>query len=703
MGSRTVTQRSFLRGEARPEFLEADDLEIRAASLRTGRNIRIEAPRTFGPKLGSRYMAEFAGALDVVEIRPDSANIFLLCYGADFLKVLSVDGLAAWSAPSVPWPTTISAADVWIEPYRERIIIGGFWGLYELVFDTMSWTFQAITWDTAPGNEVAQAYWSFNPGTTLTPSALTGSVNLTCSDAIFSASWVGLRLRYNRRSVLITGFTSPTVLVGTVDGDLPPSYRLTVGSVTGFKVGDIVVGDTTGFEAIISAVGVGTLEVATLTFFDGPDTGEKISSANNTTTVSGKAGISPVASEIWDEQLISDQRGYPRAGQSAGGRLFLCDFPEVPDLVACSSSRSITDFKVGADDDDAIAQQVGDNVPRFRHAVNAGDLLLLSDKGIYYVEVSAARPITPSNFVPLLFDSRAANAVRPAKIDDGVVFVEGSGTAVAVARLEGNIYKKWKVNTISTLYAHLIVTPTRLCGPSDYGEAPEKYLFVVNSDGTMAAMSWFADFDPDSVAFVLWETEGSYLSMISAFGSYLAICERTFKNAAGADETTRTLEAMDANAFLDCEVGVADAARFRLMKVACYDGDNDCGDVTPAVDGTIAGAVPATAKVGFNFTSRAMFWPVEMVEAPYHGMKRTRVVRGSVSVQDTVSFKVRCNNTTKTYGGYRFGDDLSEPPPRRTFVAKFSVVGVRDHPEIEFIRDRPGPFRVLAQTQEVTY
>ena len=71
MAKQTITQRSFIIGEPREEFLEADDLDLRLASLRMARNVRIKATRTIDQKLGSIYKREIAADYPIFEIRPN--------------------------------------------------------------------------------------------------------------------------------------------------------------------------------------------------------------------------------------------------------------------------------------------------------------------------------------------------------------------------------------------------------------------------------------------------------------------------------------------------------------------------------------------------------------------------------------------------------------------------------------------------------
>jgi hypothetical protein len=721
MAKRAVTQRSFLLGETREDFLEADDLEVRGASCKRALNVRVAATRSMWARPGTMLRQTLGAATDLYELRPTTDLVFGLIINDTSMQIIDEDGSIVQTLASPGWT---SGADVWVEPFREQTVLGGSWGLSTLTYTAGVWSVAPFAFEAAAGGDLAQPYWSFRGDLTIQPSAVSGAITLTASGSLWTPAYVGLRVRYGLREILITGYTSPTVVSGTVVSRLPPSYRLTLSATTNFRVGDAVIGQDTDFQGVIIAISGSDIDVATTAFFEGPDISEKISGPSGTATVSAKTTIAPLMSPIWDEPLISPVRGYPSSGASAAGRLTFVDFPLVPDLVCMSSVRAITDFQVGSEDDDAIVRQCGDNAPRFRHAVGAADLLLFSDRGLYYIKISDGGLLTPASFNVILFDKRSANSVRPASVDDGVVFVEASGESIAVCLLDGNIYLKWSVRTISTFHNHLIRTPSKLCGPSIFSRDAEKYLFAVNADGTVAALSWFSDFQVESVGFVPWETEGRFKSISPIFGGYWAIVDRDV----GAG-TSRFLEEFDDTALVDCASSVASdsvlqvngedllvngeqlivslANQLSLASTEVHVTANGyyLGPFDVDADGGIAesGDFPSGSVAGLNFQSVVGPWPVELVESERAGMLRARVIRGSVSVISSGPFAIRANNNTSRKGGYAFGDDLGEPAPLRTQVYRFMVIGQRDHPEIEVIKEIPAAFKVLAITQEVTY
>lgn len=262
--------------------------------------------------------------------------------------------------------------------------------------------------------------------------------------------------------------------------------------------------------------------------------------------------------------------------------------------------------------------------------------------GIYYVPVRDTNVLSPRTFNAILIDKRAANSVRPVNVDDAVVFVEGSGETIAAARLDGNIYLKWSVAPISNFHSHLIKTPKKLCAPPIYSNSPERYLFVINSDGTIASVSWIDDFGTENIGFVPWVTEGAFAHVAPIFGGYWAIVDRFVSGV-----ETRMLEEFDPLAMLDCTVEYDGVAVPELAGnfAHVWNGGYYQGVTTILYDGTLYDLtdVDVGSQIGFNFTSRVSPWPVEAIDSPRAGMLKARLIRVSVSVMSTTTFQCRTN------------------------------------------------------------
>lgn len=717
----TVTQRDFSRMEVREDFLEADDLELRGQSLQSARNCKALSSRTSEVRPGTFYKRTLSSAQDLIEINPTSELTYGLLLNNSSIEIIDAGANVVETISSVPWT---DASAVWVEPFRGRTVIGGAFGLYVLSYDAGTWTFARISFSEGTGGEIAQPYWAYEKSIAIQPSGLTGAVTVTASSGLWTAGYVGLRIRYAQREILITSRVSSTVLQGTVVDELPPTLAITVADASGYKVGEAVIGADSGYQGIVISKAGSVLTVLTLNVFEGPTDSEVLAGANAAATVTSSASATPAATTVWDEPLMSDVRGWPRAGGSIGGRIVLVDFPRLPDLIAASSIRDITDFGVGIEDDDAIVRQVGENSPRWLHALKASDLILFSDKGIYYVEASGGTEITPSNFNPVQFDERGSSTVRPVRVQDGALFVEASGNAVAAALQVGNVYLRWQAQTITTLHDHLINMATKLCGPATKSPDAEKFVFVVNADGTLATISW--NQTVETFGFAPWDTEGTFVSVSPVFSGYWAIVDRVTSNG-----TERFLELFDNSAVMDCAVETSTLSVFSELTTedgtAIDDGSEAIYISEPAAshipgktvaigttqwyrypftvnaDGTIDGEpdIATLRQIGLPFTFEMQPWPVELIQSPRVGMVSARVMRVTVSVQNTSHFDFVANGITKTVGGYDTGADLSSPPALKTKKYTFTVFGNRDHPEFYIRKAMPGALRVLAVTQEV--
>jgi hypothetical protein len=698
VAKQTITQRQFLLGQIKGNFLEAKDLEIRGKSLQASTNVRPSLSGTMLGRMGTDFVAEVhASARVVSEIRPRPNLVFGVIVSDTSIRVVGEEGDIVWQDNSVPWS---SASSVWIEPFREETIIGHPNGLHTLTYEGGTFVFDDFEFDDAPGGELAQPYWAFRQYTFITPSNDIGSITVTASQPIFTSAYVGMRLRYHFREFQITGYTNPTTVTATVIERLPPTFNVTVANSSGMKVGDSCIGLDSGFEGVITGKSGATLTIATIQNYDGPSVSEDLAVSDTTSKVQSKVKLSALAgSFVWDEPLISPIRGYPRAGRSAGGRMWFIGFDDVPSLVCGSSARGSHDFEVGDDPDDAILRKVGDNDPRFLHVENAGDLILFSDRGLYYVPIRETKILTPANFQAIRFDSRSSSNIKPAYLDDGLIFVEGNGQTISACLLNPGVYTKWSVRSISIYHDDVIRTPVRLCGPSLYSTAPEKYLFIVNSDGTMAAMSWVEGFNLDTIGFNLWTTLGQYIAVAPLFGGYYAIVDRS-------TPAMRCLEVFREDAFLDCQ-WPADASAGNIYagaSVAIY-GSGFYGGVRDVTEGGVTDTtdMPAGSKIGRRFTPSIQVWPAEVINHPKAGLIPVRTIRGSVDVRGTGTFSVTANNITKEFGGLASSGDPDVAPPLLTAKCRFMVSGDRGHPVITISKKDPGPYEVLAVTQEVRF
>jgi hypothetical protein len=165
------------------------------------------------------------------------------------------------------------------------------------VDDDGVWSVSNFTFATSEGAGTAQPYWNYQTkGVTLTPSALTGTINLTASDDHFVSGHVGTLFRILGREMEIATAPTPTTATATVVQDLPPTVTVILADSKGFLVDEEVEGEDSGAKGIISAIsavaGSGATFTATANSHSYWDGGSNISvGAGGSGYVSGSVGL----------------------------------------------------------------------------------------------------------------------------------------------------------------------------------------------------------------------------------------------------------------------------------------------------------------------------------------------------------------------------------------------------------------------------
>ncbi|MBT9385471.1 hypothetical protein KM176_16475 [Pseudooceanicola sp. CBS1P-1] len=724
MAKKTIWQRDFSFMETRSDLLEAADSEIRSRSVKSARNMRRLATNVLTARPGLFFMRHLQ-TQKIFEVQPADGLRFGVALLDDQALILNETAGTLVTLTDVPWS---AAENLWVLPFRQETLIGDpETGIYKLVYSSGSWSIDEWLFEEAPGGERYQPYWVFNKSTSITPSAREGEITVEADAAVFTADHVGTYIRYGQREIRVDAYVTSQIIQGTVISKLPPSYRIKVSDAADFRVGEAVTSRDTNYQGIIIAVdtSANTVDVVTTAYYEGPETDEYLASDDYSSEITAVTEIDPLASTIWDEQLMSQVHGWPRAATAVAGRLILIDFPDAPSVVAVSNAASIQNFDVGTEDDDAIVREVGDDSPRFLHAISANDLLLLSDRGCYWVNVRDNGVLTPSTFNAIKFDKRGASSIPPVLVDDSVVFVESNGEGISAATLSGSSYLKWSITPLTLYHNQLVNSPVALCGPAINSPQAEKYLFVVNADGTLAAVSWSTTFGEETVSFAPWDTQGTFINVFPMFDTYWAMVDRDV-----ATGTVRMLERFDTGIYLDSAKDTSEGLdpsvvlingeeltiggdsviisqgnpthlpglTVSILRGVAYVGEfevNDSGELVtnPGFEGQ--------RQIGLNYSAEVSPWPAEATDSPRSGMRPTRVTRFLVSMQGRVALQIRANGYTRSLGGYSFGDDLSVDPPQRDQVYRVMVAGRRDHPDMAVIKNIPGPFTVLALGQEV--
>jgi len=186
------------------------------------------------------------------------------------------------------------------------------------------------------------------------------------------------------------------------------------------------------------------------------------------------------------EPAWSDARGWPRKCSSFQNRAFFANTDTLTNGLWGSVTNNFEDFDdlEDTDDDSAISWfPTSDSVNFIQFIVPYRSLTIHTNSGVYSTPLSIETAITPNNFSLSLQDSTPADVVQPQGIDNQIIVLSGND---AHSLLWDGFNNAYTSNIISVANEQLIRTPIDEAPYTDRVRAGSRYMFIVNSDGTMA-------------------------------------------------------------------------------------------------------------------------------------------------------------------------------------------------------------------------
>lgn len=723
-------QASFETGEVGDGHIRRVDLKVRASSVERARNVRIRVSGILEERPSTARVSALPGfGLCAMMVVGDDAYVLVLSHQR--FDVWDKDTRAlVQSVTGCAW--TLTMLQDAVDPLLVDCYANQAWVYHPDLAtqriersDAGVWSAITETFADGLGGSLRQPYYRFaNDGVTLTPSALTGAgITLQASaTGTFVTGHDELRLTLQGREVQVKAYIDGDTVSADVIQRLHPTVTLAVESSDGFDIGSIVDGRDSFARAEVTASGGGSLTLLMQEFTGfawdaGTSLGETITGPNGSTKNTGApTGTSNAAVLDWQEQAISALRGYPSTGAVHKNRRWMARLPEVKFGVLASAYGDFRDYAVGVNDQDAIFEELGDaNAGVVRHVFSSEQLLFFTDRGLYYYPESEQNPIRPTSFQVLKVGPDGASNCRPVQISEGVMFAEAGGKSVLGAFPTGDVRRSWRTADVSLLSAHLINDPVSMAYVSGSPVDPERYVYSVNADGTMAVV-YYSD-SAEIFGWTLWDTTGEFRNVCSYKGECWTVVERLH------DETTvYSLEVFDPDRYMDGAVtvdslqgaatsetiqtpsGVQTAefvhrfAGYANATCSLMQGGLYIGEVTLDADGDfgvldIEGAI----ELGFKFECRVKPWP----PAPPEDPRATRRVRRITRVG------VRWRGRYMAIDGdllpiYRWGEDTTAAPPVRDEFHRQPVMkGWSEEQTVEFTRPYPGPWSLLEYVFEV--
>lgn len=505
-----TTQTDFSAGEVDATVIRADGNPVAKKGLRQCRNFRILDTDGLSNRFGRTAKFITAGAR-VTEVLMSPGNVFELVFGTALLTVLDANGAVVFTSTklgdgvtTIPWTNATVKNIVW-DIIGLSIYIAYPDGAPLNVPQVLTWdgvsTWTLATYaETINGTQKRTAFYRISPkGITLTPSAKSGAgITLTASSALFTAAWVGTRVRYVDRQILITGFTNSTTVTATVEEVLNNTWRMTSNGGAGvpnqsFSIGDVVFSNQNTLFGEVVAVTATTFDIiarngtqpfspATAELWVGP-TGS-VDVTGNTTTA-----VAPEATTHWDNEVMNTLQGYPSSVFADQNRLGFCNFPTVPAGIAWSAIGLPNDLYVSAASPDLAMFELAPGKSQVLYVVAGmqSSEFVFTDIAVYAIPISQANPLKPGSVAFDKISDDGCAPVRPSRMQNIIIYINAGLSSVRAIMTIGAFNRTNESRDISELHNHLFNSPIAIACPNADGPFPERYFYVLNADGTAVA------------------------------------------------------------------------------------------------------------------------------------------------------------------------------------------------------------------------
>lgn len=628
------------------------------------RNVRVRIQGGLRRRAGTRHLLSLTDGTDGIRMPSFAFNVqqtYCVILTPGKWKVLNKLGALIAQGTGAPWTTAQMGRLSWtqsadtlllfhedLEPRRLRR------GVVET-----SWSLSTLPLQNVPSFD----YGAVDPGSiTVTPSATSGTITLTASAAIFTASMVGWQFIGGEGRARITGYTSSTIVTAEVLAD----FRAGSGSATVAE--------------------------------EDPTTKPRKRQQAATTLVS----TDPITTWSIEEPVISSDRGWPSCGAFHQGRLWLGGFRERPASMIASNVGNYFDFDQGRGlDDQAIFVTIDGRQINAIQDLVSGRVLQIFTTGAEYADISSP-PTTPTSIaLQMQTGYGTATGVRSTDLDGGTLFVQAGGDALRQF-VFADLEQAWSSELISLLSAHVLADPVQVEAMTGNG-ADGSMALITNGDGTVAVMTMARD--QQIVAFSVWETEGQVLGTccLRSGETFLAVLR---------DGTVR-IEMLDDDALLDASTVVESETAFTAVANLFHLAGLEVGLILDGIwEGTATVAASGTvqlpraanrAEVGLVFVPEIETLPLEPRDPTGNLIgRRLRLVQTALRVDETGPFEVQGNQVGLWTVGSGAGSPLDAPPPVQTGdVLVRGLAGWQARFAVSIRQPIPGPFELLAMSHKI--
>ena len=712
---------SFQFGEVSDSLLMRSDTPVYASSAQSLQNMIVMSEGSVKKRDGLKHIYTYSG-LSFDPLYPDQSHLIRFMFSDDEQYIISVehekirafflypDGSVALVS-TVTLDTNSNALPFdqeWLKEYTFAQYGDVMFICHPLFMPRMlirtgltSFEVTPFSFDNRYDNSyIFQPYTSFQAkGVTLDPSAKSGNITLTSSSPHWTPDHVGSTVRYHDTEIDLTGYTSPTVVSGTVNGTLrirlsilnplrtsDGSSRIEVTQLShGYAGGEAVtIEDASAVGGINTASVNGNRTVAGII-----DENTWYYTAGATANAAEDGGgyvkvVTHATTAEWSEQSFSAVRGYPAAVVFHENRLSFAGTIAEPDAIWMSGIGSFFNFDVGdANDNEAISLIAATgSVNSIRYMVSNRDLQIFGAAGELYVPTYLNQAITPTNAQIRLQTPYGCEFTQPVSMDGGTLFVQNGGRTVR-EYLYTDGEDAYTASAVSTIASHLIFDPQYMAVVHGGFGTPESYAMISNGNGDIALFN--SNRTERRAGWTRLTTVGDIASVCAMHGRSFAnvwnedgtMCLCEFTGQIGLDRyITQTA---NGSGVVSVNSVFTDGT---LVSVVSEDGLSYIGQYTVAAGSiTISGGAGQTYNIGLPFTAEIITNPID---ASTGGGPATGSVRGissaTLDLKNTAS--VRVNNYSKSITGTIDGKH------------EFRILGYNRDPQVIITQSEPLPMQV---------
>ena len=511
-----MLQPSFASGEISPDVASRVDLDKYASALLQAENVFIRPYGSAYRRPGTEYCAEISDGTVFVRLQEFTVSAdesYLLLFTSGKLKIYKDGNLI--TTKNTPYIGYNLKKLRFAQTGDVMFIASGTFPV-QVLKRTGTDTFSNLSkFVPAPGYFDAT---TMTDGTTITPSARSGSVTLTASTGVFSAGQVGNNIQLQQQvasgtvtqtatgqsSSLLAGPAGWKVVShGTWKGTINVQYSddnsnwftmRTYTSDNDFNVTESGTFDDQTYIRLDVSLTSGTLtaELTRLPYtYEGWATITAYTDTTHVTASVKKKFINTSAASEWAFGSWSDDYGYPSCVTFFQDRLCFAATKRQPYMVWMSKTGDY--FNFGTErvegtltDDSAVAVSfITRKDYRILHLMAHADLLVMTEGNEWIV--SGAEVVTPTNVTPRVQTSRGSTDVVPEMIGGQMIYVQRHGRTVRDLQYNFGT-DSYDGMDLTILAKH--ITQDRTIMDSAYRQEPDYMMFYVLDDGTCACLTY---------------------------------------------------------------------------------------------------------------------------------------------------------------------------------------------------------------------